>query len=210
MARRGLRRAYRGGDLTACVFGRLTAFESLPDGFWRVRCLCGATEVIHGLALESGDRTGCERCGPLVGSWYGTPVWKRWNRFRQRGQLVRAWAVSFRRFLECVGSPPPNAALVRPDQSRPLGPKNWRWVSRGEVFAKPRLYRLDGREVTTVELAKICGVTPAHVSGYARQHPEARGNGDAVRLYFQQQQALAEARLRVQQIIHQATDRRSP
>jgi len=203
MALRGLRGTRRGRDLTAAAFGRLTAVAPLPDGKWRVRCLCGQVEVVKGTDLESGERTGCRRCGPLVGDWYGTPVWARWDRARKARKLSPAWEFSFRRFLDCVGSPPcPDAILMRPDPTRPLGPTNWRWSTREEtVKAKTLRFRLGDREVGATELAVACGVSVGSVQAYVRHHPEKNGDGDAVLMYYREQAAKREAKERLRRII---------
>jgi hypothetical protein len=130
-------------DLTGQRFGKLEALEFIGmrkgAAYWRCRCDCGQQTRATVGNLRAGHVKSCG-CGTGQGRvWVVRPpeyaLWMRRVRFDTTFR-------GFEDFLRCVGSRPSEQHwLVRPNPSRPYGPKNCQWSELRARGGKTIQYR---------------------------------------------------------------------
>lgn len=68
------------------------------------------------------------------------PLYVRWNKMKSQGNLADEWQ-DFWRFVDDVGPDASTAKMLRLDQSKPMGPGNWRWAKKLEGDERRSYYR---------------------------------------------------------------------
>lgn len=136
--------SWRKGERVAvagAVFGHLTLIEQVSAGVnpkWLVQCRCGSRFVAHAgqAAKQHRDSKGayprCRRCSYDAKKTHGmgnSPEAGRWRIWRfHKKPMVKAWRDDFAVLFAAMGAAPEGQPyLLRPDQSKPLGPGNAEW-----------------------------------------------------------------------------------
>lgn len=129
-------------------FGRWTVIsdvprnDSLSNACWNVRCECGATGFIKGIALRNGESSACMSCGHADHGMTNTKVWRAWAGMRSRCRdpkrkdycgrgisVCERWE-AFENFLADMGEPPTSKhSLDRVDVNGNYEPGNCRWAT---------------------------------------------------------------------------------
>ena len=136
-------------DLAGKSFGLLTVVRHV--GFngdmsvWLCRCICGKEVLRRGAFLTFAknhphDRhyTSLLHCG--CASMYfdrknsDRKALRLWRSLRQRKKLCEQWHDDFGAFYEQCWKAKSDKWLVRIDQSKPLGPGNFRWSKHQEAW----------------------------------------------------------------------------
>lgn len=187
------------------VFGRLTVLAEAGSRHGRrryhVQCVCGATRVVTGIDLRSGNTQSCgcqaaEKAAArhlthgmsdtaLYRAWQSmldrcrNPNSDAWPNYGGRGiKVARRW-LKFENFYADMGDRPHGCELDRRDNSKGYSKANCRWVPRKVNARNTRSNKhvvFNGERVTVAEAAELSGIRPSTL--YARL---SRGDADVFR-----------------------------
>ncbi len=200
-------------DITGQRFGMWTAMAlaeaagpKKKGAFWSMRCDCGATAVVAGYALRSGNSTGCgcaSRCRtarlshggtvngrntPTYESWVAmrrrclNPASPSWAHYGGRGiTICERWAGRgcFVNFATDMGERPPGLSLDRIDVNGNYEPSNCRWATDAEQAQNQRTTKM----------------TPAMVERVIAGDLAALGHRDAAAILGVSEGAIGSVRL---------------
>jgi hypothetical protein len=147
-------------DLTGKIFGRLTVTsraESLKNfAAWNCQCQCGATKVVRGTALRTGQTVSCGCYQAEVKTTHGrrkngandptytsfvsmksrvlNPQAHAYEHYGGRGiSICQSWMDGgFEQFLKDMGERPPGTSLDRIDVNGNYSPANCKWSTPKE------------------------------------------------------------------------------
>lgn len=174
------KRRFTQQDIAGRKWGRLQPLYRCEPGrgaYWVCQCDCGnICEVArHNFMREERPQVscGCLRNehlaaggSQLTHGMSDTDIYRRWHGLhRHKGGVAQDWLTSFERFYADVGEPPfPRAIIMRKDESRELGPDNFKWGTARERMSegtteRMRLFTLNGVTKSCAAWARDLGIT---------------------------------------------------
>lgn len=188
-------------DLTGRKFGRLTVVATAGKNkrgriLWACECSCGATTIVAGSDLTTGNTKSCgclqkDRTSQAAHKhgFNGTSTYSSWACMKERclnpknkgykdyggrGITVCERWMRFEDFLADMGEKPEGATIERIDNDKGYFPENCRWASKLEQNRNRRSNRritFQGETRTLSEWAEILGIHWGTLLSRLKKHP---------------------------------------
>jgi hypothetical protein len=164
-------------DLTGVRFGSLVAIEyhgaREAGTYWTCRCDCGSIGQYRLSSLRSGKTRQCAECRGMHGQ-SDTPQYTLWQAMKRAYAVSRKWS-TFAGFSQDIQSRPSELCLRPKNRAKPIGPRNFEWVSRSQLRRDIATERdgitLGGITLTMAGWGRLLGITRERVRQRLKKHP---------------------------------------
>ncbi len=128
------------------------------------RCNCGVERDVPYHNLTKKISNGCSSCSNKTHGKSGTKLYQYWIHCKNRFNLCKRWSEDYTSFIEAIPERKRGFTLVAVDETKPIGPNNYRWVDTQKrrlelTNASATKHDINGVKMTARELQASLGIS---------------------------------------------------